>query len=110
VSSTSSKATADNPLYVQLKALYAHLQGDADTLSGALRPADDQMLSGRAWVGPTARKWADHINHRSRDCAIQVNKMLADVEAAIASTPAKVTPQEAQNIAKITAEAVRMGG
>ncbi|HVT67689.1 MAG TPA: hypothetical protein VHF26_08075 [Trebonia sp.] len=110
MSSTSSKATVDNPLYAQLKALYAQLQKDADTMSGALRSADHLMLSGQVWVGPTARKWADHINHRSRDCATQVRNMLSEVEAAIARTPAKVTPQEAQSIAKLTAMAAQMGG
>lgn len=98
---SSSTATVANPLHARLQALYAQLKGDAETMSEALRSADQQMLSGQVWVGPTARDWAQHLNHRSNDCATQVNNMLAEVEAKLASTPAKVTPQEAQSQAKI---------
>ncbi|HVT67688.1 MAG TPA: hypothetical protein VHF26_08070 [Trebonia sp.] len=110
MSSTSSKATVDNPLYAQLKALYAHLQGDAATLSNALQAADRQMAAGQTWVGPAARSWGSELNGHSRDCATQVRNMLSEVEAAIARTPAKVPPQEAQSIAKLTAMAAQMGG
>lgn len=108
--STNSKPTVENPLYAQLTSLYADLQRDAPTMSDALKAADQQMAAGQTWVGPAARAWGDQLNGYSQNCASQVNTMLSEVEAAIASTPAKVTPQQAQVIQKLYFDALAMGG
>src|ERR1700743_3278712 len=97
-SAASPVVNVDTPIYPQLKALYARLQGDAAAMSDALKPADQQMAAGQTWVGPAARSWGSDLRGRSKDCASQVSNMLAEVEQAIASTPAKVTPQEAHLI------------
>lgn len=89
-----------NPVYEALNQLYSQLKGDAATMGNALKPADQQMSAGKTWVGPAARSWGNQLNGHSRDCARQVNAMLAEVEAAMAAQPAQVTQQEAQALAK----------
>ena len=101
-SGTSTSATmVPNPMHEALSQLYAKLQGDAATMSNALKPADQQMAAGAAWVGATARSWGSQLDGHSGDCAAQVNAMLADVSQALAAEPAQVTEAEAQSTAKM---------
>lgn len=89
-----------NPIYEAYSSLYAQLKRDADTMTNALKPADQQMQAGQTWVGSTGQSWGSQLDGYSRDCGIQVSVMLADVEDAMRSEPAQVTPQEAQLKAK----------
>ena len=101
-SGTSTSATmVPNPMHEALSQLYAKLQGDAATMSNALKPADQQMAAGDTWVGTTAQSWGSQLDGHSGDCATQVNAMLADVSQALAGEPAQVTLQEAQQKSKI---------
>jgi hypothetical protein len=89
-----------NPLYAALSALHSQLERDAPTMSNALKGADQQMLGGGTWVGPAARDWGSQLDGYSRDCASQVNGMLAELEQQMQLTPQKVTQQEAMGISK----------
>jgi uncharacterized protein YukE len=90
-----------NPMHEALSQLYAQLQGDAATLSNALKPANQQMAGGGTWVGPAAQSWGSQLDGHSSDCATQVNAMLADVAQALAAQPAQVTLTEAQDQSKL---------
>lgn len=93
---SSSTTLVANPIYEAYSRLYAQLRRDADTMTNALKPADQQMQAGQTWVGSTGQSWGSQLDGHSRDCGVQVNAMLADVEQAMRSEPAQVTPQEAQ--------------
>jgi len=88
-------------MHTALSQLYAKLQGDAATMSNALKPANQQMSGGGTWVGTTAQSWGTQLDGYSRDCATQVNAMLADVSQALASEPAQVTLTMAEQKSKI---------
>jgi len=90
-----------NPVHQALSKLYSQLQKDADTMSNALKPADQQMSANGTWVGPTADSWGSQLNGHSKDCGTQVSAMLSEVESALSAEPAQVTAQEAQNKAKL---------
>jgi hypothetical protein len=94
--SGTSTSLVTNPMHAALQQLYTQLQGDASTLSDALKPASQQMAAGETWVGQTARAWGSELDGYARDCATQVAAMLSDVASALASEPAQVTPLEAQ--------------
>ena len=100
-SSSGSGDMVPNPMHAALSQLQAKLQGDASTLSNALKAADQQMSAGGTWVGTTAQSWGTQLDGHSRDCATQVNAMLADVSQALASEPAQVTLTVAEQKAKI---------
>jgi hypothetical protein len=101
-SGTSTSASmVPNPMHEALSQLYAKLQGDAATMSNALKPADQQMAAGGTWVGTTAQSWGSQLDGHSSDCAAQVNAMLADVSQALAAEPAQVTLTEAEDKSKI---------
>lgn len=100
MSANSSNLVA-NPMYEALNSLYSQLQADAPAMSDALRPADQQMAAGQTWVGPAGRSWGSQLDGYSRDCASQVNAMLAEVAQALQNEPAQVTPQVAASKAKI---------
>lgn len=96
-----------NPLYAALSELHSQLEQDAPTMSNALKGADQQMSGNQTWVGPTAQSWGGQLDGYSRDCASQVNGMLAEIEQQMQATPQKVTAQQAQAISKemqLTAE------
>lgn len=97
VNSTSTAMVA-NPLHDALSQLYAQLKKDAHAMSTALQKADQQMASQQVWVGPAAASWGSELDGRSRDCASQVNAMLADVEQALALQPAQVTEADSERI------------
>jgi hypothetical protein len=99
-STSSSTDLVTNPMHAALSQLYAQLQGDAATMSNALKAANQQMAAGGTWVGTTAQSWGTQLDGYSRDCTTQVNAMLADVAQALQAEPAQVTPQEAQQKAK----------
>jgi hypothetical protein len=92
-----------NPMYVALDDLYTQLQQDAPTMSNALKAADQQMLAGQTWVGPTGQGWGNQLDGYSRDCATQVNGMLAEIQQQMQAIPQQVTEQEAQSIGKLMA-------
>lgn len=94
--SNSPQGLVPNPMYVELSKLYSSLQRDAATLTNALKPANQQMAAWQTWVGPTAQAWGSQLDGYARDCGTQVNAMLADVEQAMRSEPAQVTPEVAQ--------------
>ena len=100
-SSSSSSSLVPNPMHEALSQLYAKLQGDAATLSNALKPANQQMAAGSAWVGAAAQSWGSQLDGHSGDCATQVNAMLADVAQALAAQPAQVTLTEAEEKARL---------
>ena len=100
-SSGGSGDMVPNPMHAALSQLQAKLQGDASTLSNALKAADQQMSAGGTWVGTTAQSWGTQLDGHSRDCATQVNAMLADVAQALASEPAQVTLTVGEQKAKI---------
>ncbi len=99
--SSGGGALVPNPMHTALSQLYAKLQGDAATMSAALKPANQQMAAGATWVGATAQSWGSQLDGYSRDCATQVNAMLADVAQALASEPAQVTAQVAEQKSKL---------
>jgi hypothetical protein len=88
-------------MHAALSQLQAKLQADASTLSNALKAANQQMSAGGTWVGTTAQSWGTQLDGYSRDCATQVNAMLADVSQALASEPAQVTLTVAEQKSKI---------
>jgi len=94
--SSSSGSMVPNPMHEALSQLYSKLQGDAATMSNALKPADQQMAADGTWVGPAAQSWGSQLDGHSGDCATQVNAMLADVSQALAAEPAQVTLPVAQ--------------
>src|ERR1700761_4841532 len=94
---SSSTTMTTNPMHAALQQLYTQLQGDAPTLSNALKAANQQMAAGDTWVGTTAVSWGSQLDGYARDCATQVSNMLSDVSAALAAEPAQVTEQEAQS-------------
>jgi uncharacterized protein YukE len=100
-STSSSPSMVPNPMHEALSQLYAKLQGDAATMSNALKPANQQMAAGSAWVGQAAQSWGSQLDGHSGDCATQVNAMLADVSQALAAEPAQVTLTEAEEKSKI---------
>lgn len=97
MSGTSTTMVA-NPMYEALSQLYSQLKGDAHEMSTALQKADQQMSAGNTWLGPAAASWGSELHGRSRDCASQVNAMLADVGQALALQPAQVTEKDAEGI------------
>src|ERR1700692_1940907 len=99
--STSSSGTVPNPMHEALAQLYAKLQGDAATMSNALKPADQQMGAGGTWVGTAAKAWGSQLDGYSGDSAAQVNARLADVSAGLAAEPAQVTLTEAEEKSKL---------
>jgi hypothetical protein len=99
-SNGSSSDLVTNPMHAALSQLQSKLRGDAATLSNALKAASQQMAAGGTWVGTTAKAWGSELDGHARDCATQVNSMLADVSSALASEPAQVTPQEAEQKSK----------
>jgi uncharacterized protein YukE len=99
--SSTSTSMVPNPMYEALSQLYSQLQGDAATLSNALKPADQQMAAGGTWLGTAAKSWGSQLDGHSGDCATQVNAMLADISQALAAEPAQVTLTEAQEKAKM---------
>jgi len=100
-SSGGSSSMVPNPMHEALAQLYSQLQGDAATLSNALKPANQQMAADGTWVGTAAQAWGSQLDGHSGDCATQVNSMLADVAQALAAQPAQVTMTEAQDQAKM---------
>ena len=94
-SGSTSSSMVPNPLHDALQQLYTQLQGDADTMSNALKAANQQMAAGGTWVGTTADAWGTQLDGHARDCATQVSNMLSDVSSALASEPAQVTQQVA---------------
>jgi uncharacterized protein YukE len=100
-SGSTSTSMVPNPMHEALAQLYSKLQGDAATMSNALKPANQQMAAGGTWVGTTAQSWGSQLDGHSGDCATQVNAMLADVSQALAAEPAQVTMTEAQEKAKM---------
>jgi hypothetical protein len=90
-----------NPMYVALDNLYTQLQQDAPTMSNALKAANQQMLFGDTWVGPTGQGWGSQLDGYSRDCATQVNGMLTEIEQQMQATPQQVTEQEAASIRRL---------
>lgn len=94
--SSASNTMVPNPLHDAYQQLYTQLQGDADTMSNALKAASQQMTAGGTWVGTTADTWGSQLDGYARDCATQVSNMLSDVSSALASEPAQVTEQVAQ--------------
>jgi hypothetical protein len=100
-SNSGSSGMVPNPMHEALAQLYSQLQGDAATMSDALKPADKQMAGGGTWVGQAAQAWGSQLDGHSGDCATQVNTMLADVAQALAAQPAQVTMSEAQDQAKM---------
>jgi hypothetical protein len=100
-SGSTSTSMVTNPMHEALSQLYSKLQGDAAAMSDALKPANQQMAAGGAWVGPAAKSWGSQLDGHSGDCAAQVNAMLADVSQALAAEPAQVTTTEAQEKAKL---------
>lgn len=101
MSGSSSAGLVPNPMHQALSKLYAQLQQDADTMKNALRPANQQMSAKGTWVGPAADAWGSQLNGYAGDSVTQVNAMLSEVESALSAEPAQVTPQEAQNKAKL---------
>jgi hypothetical protein len=102
-SSSPASTTTDlvpNPVHQDLQTLYNNLQKDAQTMQDALKAANTQMAANGTWVGPAADAWASQLDGHARDCATQVDAMLADVSQALAAEPAQVTLQEAQSKAK----------
>ena len=97
----TSSTMVPNPLHDALQQLYTQLQGDADTMSNALKAASQQMSAGGTWVGTTANSWGSQLEGYSRDCATQVSTMLSDVSSALAAEPAQVTQQVAQQKVQI---------
>lgn len=97
----TSPAMVPNPMHEALSKLYASLQRDADTMKDALKAANQQMAAKGTWLGPAADVWASQLDGHARDCVTQVNAMLSDVESALSAEPAQVTPQEAQQKAKM---------
>lgn len=89
-----------NPMYQALSELYSQLEQDAPTMSNALKAAGQQMGGNQTWVGPTAQSWGSQLDGYSRDCASQVNGMLAEVQQQMQAIPQKVTQQEAMGIGK----------
>ncbi len=100
-SGSTSKTMVANPLHDALQQLYTQLQGDADTMSNALKAASQQMTADGTWVGTTADNWGTDLQGRARDCATQVSNMLSDVSSALAAEPAQVTQQVAQQKVQI---------
>jgi hypothetical protein len=100
-SSNGSTSMVPNPMHEALSQLYAKLQGDAATMSDALKPADQQMAADGTWVGTAAQSWGSQLDGHSGDCATQVNAMLADVSQALAAEPAQVTLPVAQEKSKM---------
>ena len=92
-----------NPMHQALSRLYSQLQGDADTMKNALKPANQQMSAKGTWLGPAADAWGSQLDGHASDCATQVNAMLSEVESALSAEPAQVTVQEAQQKAKVMA-------
>lgn len=99
-SSSSSTETVTNPIHARLQTLYSNLQRDAHAMSTALTAASTQMAADGTWIGPAGDAWASQLDGHARDCATQVNAMLADVEAALQAEPAQVTLPVAQSKAK----------
>lgn len=99
--STSSSGTVPNPMHEALSQLYTRLQGDAATMSNALKPASRQMDAGGTWVGSAAKAWGSQLDGYSGDCATQVNAMLTDVAQALAAEPAQVTLTEAEEKSRL---------
>ncbi len=100
-SGSTSSTMVSNPLHDALQQLYTQLQGDADTMSNALKAASQQMTAGGTWVGTTADTWGSDLEGHARDCATQVSNMLSDVSSALAAEPAQVTQQVAQQKAQL---------
>jgi hypothetical protein len=99
-SGNSSTEMVANPIHAALQTLYTNLKRDAPAMSDALKAANTQMAGDGTWVGPAADSWASQLDGHARDCATQVNAMLADVEAALQAEPAQVSLQVARSKAK----------
>jgi hypothetical protein len=99
-STSTSTEMVTNPIHQDLQTLYNNLKRDEPAMKAALKAASTQMAADGTWVGPAARAWASQLDGHARDCATQVDALIADVSQALAAEPAQVTLAVAQSKAK----------
>lgn len=95
-SSSSSEPQVPSPMYAALSQLYANIQRDESSMAQALQDACQRMASRQVWIGPVADSWDAELTSRSADLAKNVRATVEAVHSALAGTPPKCTPGEAQ--------------
>ena len=88
----------DNPLRQQLVTLKSDLQKEMHELQGLLRKPCSDVGRGIAWVGPAADTWHAEAEGRRADMLAQLKKLIPLVDAEIANSPEKVTPDQARSM------------
>ncbi|WP_202232539.1 hypothetical protein [Actinacidiphila reveromycinica] len=89
----------DNPRLTDLRSLRTYLSTHTSAMEGTLRRAasaiggkgDDQ-----SWVGPAANRWRTDANGKRTHVKAEVDRLISEVDRAIAGCPAKVTVNEAK--------------
>ncbi|WP_283133566.1 hypothetical protein [Rhizohabitans arisaemae] len=94
----SPEPMVENPLHVNLIRLRARLVEEAETLRGALGKAESDMGGGQVWVGPSADRWKDELGGRRAQLKRAVERLLGDVDEALARHPAMVPAHQAELI------------
>lgn len=93
---TQDETMVDNPQRQALVTLKAGLQREMHDLTKLLQGAESDTGNGGAWVGPTAAAWHTEIAGRRKDMAIQLAKLVPEVQAAIDRCPEKVPQSQAR--------------
>jgi hypothetical protein len=97
--SGSSPQMIDNPRLADLKSLRTYIATHTSAMEGALkRAASDIGGKGdnQSWVGAAADRWRADANGNRTRIKAEVDRLLAEVDKAIAHCPAKVTVNEAK--------------
>jgi hypothetical protein len=97
---TQTQPQVGSPLHAALARLYAQIQGDQQSMAGALKNACQQMGGGSntngPWFGPTASSWNTDLTGYSSNLNSSIAAAVTAVQQALASTPATCPPGQAK--------------
>jgi hypothetical protein len=91
----TADAKVDNPYRTGLQALKTSLKAETEELKKQLEKTSKDMAGKKVWVGSTAETWQQDLDGRRARIKVLADKLIPAVDAAIAGSPEKVTPGEA---------------
>lgn len=87
-----------NPRHVVLRQLLTRARDQAVQVRTAYSATISDMYSNKVWTGPTARKWTQELDHRSRRLARLSERVVTALEEELSHHPAEVTASQADVI------------
>ena len=81
-----------NPQYQELQRALAEARERARAVETALDPGCALFGGQAVWVGPAARRFGQDLNGRRLRLRSAIQQVIAELEAELRATPAKVSP------------------